>query len=48
MNMVVDTYVIVSALINANGTSAKILSLILSGNIKSYTTIELFLSILTY
>ena len=34
MNVVVDTNVIVSALINANGAPAKVLSLILSGRIK--------------
>jgi len=34
MKAVVDTNVIVSALINANGTPAKILSLILNGKIK--------------
>jgi len=33
MKVVVDTNVIVSALINANGIPAKILSLILSGNV---------------
>jgi putative PIN family toxin of toxin-antitoxin system len=34
MRAVVDTNVIVSALMNTNGTPAKILSLILSGNVK--------------
>lgn len=34
MKVVVDTNVIVSALMNANGTPAKIVSLILSGKIK--------------
>jgi len=34
MNVVVDTNVIVSALINANGIPARILSLVLNGNIK--------------
>ena len=34
MKVVVDTNVIVSALLNANGTPAKILSMILNGNIK--------------
>jgi uncharacterized protein len=34
MRVVVDTNVIVSALMNVNGTPAKILSLILNGNIK--------------
>ncbi|MDR2716477.1 MAG: putative toxin-antitoxin system toxin component, PIN family [Treponema sp.] len=34
MKAVVDTNVIVSALMNVNGTPAKILSLILNGNIK--------------
>ena len=34
MKVVVDTNVIVSALINTNGTPAKILSLILNGKIK--------------
>jgi len=33
MNVVLDTNVIVSALINANGIPARILSLVLSGNI---------------
>ena len=34
MKVVLDTNVIVSALINANGTPAKILSLVLNGKIK--------------
>ena len=34
MKVVVDTNVIVSALLNTNGTSAKILSLILNGKLK--------------
>jgi len=34
MRVVVDTNIIVSALMNVNGTPAKILSLILNGNIK--------------
>jgi len=34
MNIVVDTNVIVSALINVNGTPAKILSLLLNGKVK--------------
>jgi putative PIN family toxin of toxin-antitoxin system len=34
MKVVVDTNVIVSALINTHGTPAKILSLILNGNVK--------------
>ena len=34
MKVVVDTNVIISALMNVNGTPAKILSLILNGNVK--------------
>lgn len=34
MSVVIDTNVIVSALMNVNGTPAKILSLVLNGNIK--------------
>jgi len=34
MRVVIDTNVIISALINANGTPAKILSMVLNGDIK--------------
>jgi putative PIN family toxin of toxin-antitoxin system len=34
MNVVVDTNVIVSALINANGVPARVLSLVLGGSIR--------------